>query len=754
MCICFVLLLLLYISQSANSLNPNHFPVTSTSMDNNYTFQSELERPLFTYKAGEIASNNLPHFPGPFVGRDRDVSKITNTLLSNQTMVNILGLPAVGKSTLAVHVGYEMASHGVAVRYINVDDSRIFRRNDEESTPPNSTLTEHHEPKQALAISRAFTEITLSWFSHTENRFVSATAQGLIEWAKGLSNVTLLILDNCDSLLQGKEGRNSDFIGVLYTLSKAPYLRTVTTSRPKLILLDAMSYYLKPLDNESAIELLQFVSPLLTQTDGHTINKLLDGIPLALKIVGSLVSETSQPQLIIRKLHQNLMETLTPGGVRLDTQKMRPVLELSFNYLDKDTQECALYLSHFPGSFSQEAALSILSNCTNNTSGADECLQKLIDTSLLNEYFYAGQSRYVFHRLIRDYLTDVETQISPTSMKAVRFNSSFFLHYVKTLCCDFVDTYNQLPYNEENIGRFEYESHNFEYLLEVAEVYFFSISTTTDLLYALKCDLMLAIFTTKELLKVGQRILVIVEDRMDDISTKIGPSDTLKLYFDIRVMLKKWIQSSTDCEVLCEETFPQERYATRVNIIGRQLNLANYSAYGYHYQRLSFPFMGIGESICVTYCLAEKNTTLLLFYSICTGVFTSSMTKNIKWKGFFFITGVILSGFIYWIAIVYSVSTIIYSVYIAIFLGLRHPPLKVITEHKKLGICLVVLYCTVLCVLLICAFRKTNVSVAYLFIICSICSHYLIVFMDNTTIGAHALHLSSIIFLLSVLLFT
>ena len=668
-------------------------------------------------------------------------------------MVHILGQPAVGKSTLAIHVGYEMASHGVAVRYIDVDDSRIFRRNDEESTPPNSTLTEHHEPKQALAISRAFTEIKLPWYSHTETRFVSATAQGLIEWARGLSNITLLILDNCDSLLQGKEGRNNDFLGVLDALSKAsPYLRTVTTSRPKLILLDAKSYYLKPLDNESAIELLQFVSPLLTRTDGHTINKLLDGIPLALKIVGSLVSETSPPQLIIRKLHQNLMETLTHEGVRLDKQKMRPVLELSFNYLDKDTQECALYLSHFPGSFSREAALSILSNCTNNTSGAVECLRKLIDASLLNAYFYAGQSRYVFHRLIRDYLTDVETQISPTSMKAVRFNSSFFLHYVKTLC-DFVDTYNQLPYDEENIGRFEYESHNFEYLLEVAEVYFFSISTTTDLLYALKCDLMLAIFTTKELLKVGQRILVIVEDRMDDISTKIGPSDTLKLYFDIRVMLKKWIQSSTDCEVLCEETFPQERYATRVNIIGRQLNLANYSVYGYYYQRLSFPFMGIGESICVTYCLAEINNTLLLFFSSCTGVFTSSMIKNIKWKAFFVITVVIFSVFIYWIAIVYSVSTIIYSVYIAIFLGLRHPPLKVITEHKKLGICLVVLYCTVLCVLLICAFRKTNVSVVSFFIICSMISH-LIVYMDNTTIGAHALHLSSIIFLLNVLLFT
>ena len=152
---------------------------------------------------------------------------------------------------------------------------------------------------------------------------------------------------------------------------------------------------------------------------------MLDGIPLALKIAGSLVSETSPPQLIIRELQQNLIETLTPEDVGLETQKMGPVLRLSFNYLDNGTQECALHLSHFPGSFSREAAFHILSNCTNNTSGPAECVQKLTDVSLLNAYFYAGQSRYQFHKLIKNYLTDVETDIYPLSLKAVRFNSSF-----------------------------------------------------------------------------------------------------------------------------------------------------------------------------------------------------------------------------------------------------------------------------------------------------------------------------------------
>ena len=709
-------------------------------MDHDCTFQTELERSLFSHKAGEIAPNNLPYFPCPFVGRNRDVSNIID-LFSNHSLVNIYGLPAVGKSTLAIHVGYEMASCGVAVRYINVDDTHVFKSYDE-SEPSDSTTTEHHDqkPTQGLAISKPFTDIILPWYSHTEKRFVSTTARGLIEWAKGLSNSTLLILDNCDSLLQGMERGKNDSISVLDALSKAsPYLHTVTTSRQKVQLLDAKSYKLKPLDNESAIELLQFASSSMTQIDRSTINNLLDGIPLALKIVGSL-SETSPPQLIIRKLQQSLTGTLTPDGVRPDTEKMRPVLRLSFNYLDNGTQECALYLSHFPGSFSEEAALHILSKRTNSTSGPAEYLQKLSDMSLLDEYFYAGKSRYQFHRLIKDYLTDVETRTSPLSVKAVRFNLHFFLHYIQTLC-NFVDIYNQLPYNEENIGRFEYESHNFEYLLEVAKVHYFSISTTIDLIYALKCDLMLEIFTTQELLKVGQRILMIFEDRMDNISTKIGAFETLKHYFNLQAMLKKWIQCSRNCEVLCEETFPQQRRATRVDIIDRQLSLVNYSAYIY-YQRLSFPFKGIGESICVSYCWTQKDGLALMSWLLCIMVFIVS-TKR-KSKADLVVT--IFLFFIYWIGIIYSVSTLIHSVYIAIFFGLRHPPLFVMIKHENLRVFIVVLVCTVLCVSLICAFRKTRVSVVHNYFIGIVISH--LVYRKYPTFGAVLLHFASLRFLL------
>ena len=569
-------------------------------MNDNNAFQTELGRPLYSHK--RLAPNNLPHFPGPFVGRDHDVNNITHLLLHSLVKsVHIAGLPAVGKSTLAVHVGYEMASHGVAVRYINVDDSHIFKRKEDESRPPNSTLTEHHEPTQA--ISRTFTDITLSWYSHTETRFVSTTAQGLIEWAKGLSNATLLILDNCDSLLQGKGGRNKTILKVFDALSKAsPYLCTVTTSRLKVNLLNVKLYNLKQLDNESAINLLQLVSPIMTLDDSRTINGLLDGIPLALKIVGSLVSEEKPPNVIITNLKQNIIDACTPEDVGLDTEKMRPVLRLSNNYLDSNTQKCALYLSHFPGSFSEDAALHILGNFFNSTPIG--YLRNLTDLSLLDPYFYAGQSRYQFHKVIKEYFGDVGScniSINLTSMN-VLFNSSFVLHYTQILHY-FINNYNQLPHDEEKIGRFEYESHNFECLLEKVDLFdLWTVTPVLHLTHALTCDLMLEILTRTKLLKAGAKVLVMFEHRMEAISAQIGALETLNMYRDLVLVLRKWIQSfpERDCKDMCAEVFVQKSFTTRVEIIDKQLAKTNYNRHNY-YRKLQFPYFE--GSICFSYCL-------------------------------------------------------------------------------------------------------------------------------------------------------
>ena len=206
---------------------------------------TEVGRIHYGRKTSEFAPNNLPHLPGPFIGRDEDMENITHLLKFSKyyhtQMVHIVGLPAVGKSTLAVHVGYEMASRGVAVRYINVDETHIFKSHEH-------TVTENHDQRSSTtsALTNRVSDIQLSWYSHTDKRYVSSSPEGLIQWAKGLSNDTLLILDNCDLLLQNSATQKA-FVEMFVVLNKAShFLRIVTTSRLKVSLLDGFKLYREP----------------------------------------------------------------------------------------------------------------------------------------------------------------------------------------------------------------------------------------------------------------------------------------------------------------------------------------------------------------------------------------------------------------------------------------------------------------------------------------------------------------------------
>ena len=752
------ILLALYTSQTADLLNKSHS--SCTNMDDNFIFQTELGRPLYSHKARKIAPNNLPHFPPPFVGRDKEVNNIVQLLLDSLVKsVHIVGLPAVGKSTLAVNVGYEMASHGVAVRYINVDETPIFKSCDdrkptEKPEVPDHDLKTTQDVKPTTSKTSSYT--APSWSSHTDSKFTVTTALSLIEWAKGLSNSTLLILDNCNSLLQEKEGRTKEFLKVFDALDKAsPYLHIVTTSNLEVNLLDGKMYKLKPLDKESAIELLQLVSHNvndmtlkdmtlkdMTLNDSRTINELLDGIPLALKIVGKLVHKR-QPNVIIEELQQNLIETLTPEDGRLDKEKMRPVLKLSFNYLDSATQECALYLSHFPGSFSEEAALDIVSNCTNSTPTG--CLRNLIDTSLLDQYSYADQPRYKFHNIIKMYLIDVAYQSSQNDDISMMFNSTFVLYYTQLLHY-FVTTYNHVPHDDENIGRFEHESHNLKYLLE--KVYYFELWTVTsvvELTHAIRCDLMLETFSRSELLKVGQEIFAMFESKMDSISTQIGALKTLNTYRELVVVLRKWIQyfTESDCKSVCEETFLRHGYETRLQTIDNQLSKANISARDF-YRELHFSFYS--ESLCLSYCLHfEGLDHYMVMISICV-VLILNKVKQITKRQYSFTH--LLADFLLCFGLYADFSPVI-SVYIAMLVGVTSSGFSVIETlithhyHRKF---FAVLYYVGISILLCNASYKRMISLTFFFY----CIAVHVTGWFHNSIEINLLHISTPLYLLHI----
>jgi len=109
---------------------------------------------------------------------------------------------------------------------------------------------------------------------------------------------------------------------------------------------------------------------------------------------------------------------------------------------------------------------------------------------------------------------------------------------------------------------------------------------------------MLKMFTRIELLGLGQTVLVMFEHRMNDISSQTGALETLSVYRDLVLLLRKWMQSEEGCcMAFCVLTFLYGLEA-RIETINKQLAKINDSTRSY--KELQFPYFG--KSVCFSYC--------------------------------------------------------------------------------------------------------------------------------------------------------
>ena len=115
--------------------------------------------------ANQEGEHNLPWFPPPFIGRDENVSHITNMLLLDPRIcgVHITGAPAIGKSHLAVHVGYELVGHGVNIRYIDVSETQLLRAHDPKKSVQESSNSITENNQDSIAVARRRTDLMLVW---------------------------------------------------------------------------------------------------------------------------------------------------------------------------------------------------------------------------------------------------------------------------------------------------------------------------------------------------------------------------------------------------------------------------------------------------------------------------------------------------------------------------------------------------------------------------------------------------------------
>ena len=176
------------------------------------------------------------------------------------------------------------------------------------------------------------------------------------------------------------------------------------------------NFTITELTTEHATELLMVTSDLSNRTLAAAIASLVGNVPLALQVVGKILSERSV-ESVIKQLQTDRISTFTGSKDLPVTDHVVASLNISYGFLTPENQKCAKLLAIFPGSFDE--TIPIL----NGTDIAvSECLSTLRYKSLLD--IDRGTDCYRFHRRVKVFFM---SQIRREEQE--QFSDQFAIYY-------------------------------------------------------------------------------------------------------------------------------------------------------------------------------------------------------------------------------------------------------------------------------------------------------------------------------------
>ena len=371
------------------------------------------------YQLGLCHSKSLPSV-SHFVGREEDIINITGYLdfaTSDVQVVHIVGPPGFGKSTLAIKIGEIFLRKWVKVHYANL---RMI--------------------KDVDSMSEA---VMLSIFDSLNHK---ATYKRLEKWVRNQHLPTLVILDNCDEMF---EHAREEFANVIKSLTLASYRRNVrfilTSQKWVTDIGNFRLHAIYNLSSEAAIELLAILAPGLMEDQKMEIADLTGNVPLALEVVGAIFNFPDSPtaEEVIDGLRKNLIAILSPDELH---SKVDACIDLAYSYLTPEQKQSCVNLSHFPGSFDKESAVTIFDFNGN-------ILDKLVQRSLLQ--YSRGRGRYYFHQLLQKFFLQVGSEEADEVL--LKYFSAKFQRYFSQLLCESIISDSGTGFD---VSRFYDEEHN------------------------------------------------------------------------------------------------------------------------------------------------------------------------------------------------------------------------------------------------------------------------------------------------------
>jgi glutamate dehydrogenase len=349
----------------------------------------------------EKTPNNLPVQLTRFIGRRREVERVTKLVAGNR-VCTVTGTAGVGKTRLSLQVAEEvLTSFPDGVRVTDL-----------------ASVEKGELVAAAVGAAAGIREGGSGTYAAPERREARSATERLIDHLE--DQTALLVLDNCEHVV----GACTKLVDTL--VRDCASVHVLATSRESLGLGGEATYRLLPLGlppvGVSAAELRQTSSvqlfidrAILRQPDLvldddaldviGSICRQLDGLPLAIELAAAQVKTLALPQIaaMLERLDR-LVDPSRPGQSRQST--LRSMIGWSHKLLTGRERTLLRRLSIFAADFSLEAAQQICA--CRDLANADvlALLTALVDKSLVETDADPDVRRYRLLRATRQYAED------------------------------------------------------------------------------------------------------------------------------------------------------------------------------------------------------------------------------------------------------------------------------------------------------------------------------------------------------------
>jgi predicted ATPase len=315
-----------------------------------------------------VRRTNLPAPLSSFVGRVQEVSDVRR-LLSEARLVTLTGAGGSGKTRLA----QQAAADGL-IAY-----------------PDGVWYAELAAIADAALIAEAVTRVF--GLPAGDRPALDQLADFIRE------RHTLLVLDNCEHLIEGAAGF------AIALLRECPRLSILATSREALNVEGEAAWRVPPMQPDEAARLfaerarLSRPSQPLSPSDATVahICARLDGMPLAIELAAARLSAMRLNDVAARLDDRFNLLTRGRRGALPRHQTLRALIDWSYDLLDEDEKVIFCKLGVFVGGWELDLATMLIG------ADAEEKLTQLVNKSLVVMEEREGHTRYRYLETVREY---------------------------------------------------------------------------------------------------------------------------------------------------------------------------------------------------------------------------------------------------------------------------------------------------------------------------------------------------------------